>query len=90
MNIVNKIPVLNCKWVTEDDYKEKPQIKKLYDITKNGTDLMDRRIRLVSLSLKILLKKVVYATYEVAEPQKLASLLCIYVLCVVLLILEKY
>ena len=49
-NVKNKVikPVLfNFKGVTEDDNKEKPQIGKLYDLTKYGTDLMDQRIGLV-------------------------------------------
>ena len=46
----NKVikPVLsNIKGVTEDNNKEKPQIGKLYDLTKYGTDLVDQRIWLV-------------------------------------------
>jgi hypothetical protein len=34
----------NFTGVTIDDKKEKPQIGKVYDLTKYGTDLMDQRI----------------------------------------------
>ena len=37
----------NLKGIKEDDNKEKPQIGKLYDLTKYGTDLVDQRRGLV-------------------------------------------
>ena len=37
----------NLKGVTEDNNKEKPQIGKMYNITKYGSDLVDQRIGLV-------------------------------------------